>query len=65
MTDEYLIAKGWRRIGKRTNDGGWAHFWDHPDHQPDEHGAFTKTDAVNHQLRIDQGLGCDCVRIPQ
>lgn len=55
---EYLIRNGWRLIGKQ----GSIKYWDHRDHQPDARGAFTTTDAAEHQKIFDKDGWCDCVR---
>lgn len=63
MKDEYLLSKGWRRIGTRRTDAFTVvSYWDHPDHQPDDcRGAFTKSDAEDHQRHLNKGGKCDCV----
>jgi hypothetical protein len=43
--DEYLASKNWRRLNPKANKMQ-PHYWDHPDHQPNLHGAFTTRDAV-------------------
>lgn len=59
-----LIAHGWRRIGTKRHKYGFIHYWDHPDHQPDKHGAFTTTEAQIHQREFEAG-GCDCIKTPE
>lgn len=56
---EYLLNHGWRIIGRT----GGIVYWDHPQHQPDRHGAFTTTDARRHQREYESaGNVCDCIK---
>lgn len=57
---EQLIKNGWRCIGTKRDAYGLMKLWDHPDHQPDKHGAFTTVDAFLHQ-RQSLKEGCDCI----
>lgn len=59
--DELLLSNGWHMIGQKRYEHGTVQYWDHPDHQPDVHGAFTKTDALKHQRRSSK-YGCDCIK---
>ena len=61
-SDSYLRERGWRRIGQRRNQHGVTHYWDHPDHQPLEHGAFTKSSALDHQRTVEKDGICDCIK---
>ena len=54
---EYLSGNGWRCIGWR----GSIRYWDHPNHQPDVRGAFTTTDASEHQKEFEKNGWCNCV----
>lgn len=62
---EYLKSKGWRQIGSEHTEVGEIFYWDHPDHQPDERGAFTTQDAAHHQRKLDRGIQCDCIKQPE
>jgi hypothetical protein len=55
---ERLVLVGWRQIGSR----GSIKFWDHPEHQPAERGAFTTTDALEHQIEVEMNCHCDCIK---
>lgn len=55
-TSEFLANHGWRKIGQT----GGIKYWDHPNHQPDERGAFTTTDAVRHQKDYEKDGVCSC-----
>ena len=63
----YLQQKGWRLVAglKRNIIGIHQAYqaWDHPAHQPDRHGFFTKTAALDHQKMLDENGGvCDCIK---
>ena len=61
MTEnEYLNLNGWRLIGKK-NVPTSVYFWDHPAHQPNKHGAFTQSRAIEHQKMLDKGWRCHCI----
>ena len=57
---EYLSGKGWRCIGRQ----GSIRYWDHPNHQPDMRGAFTTTDAAEHQEEFEKNGWCNCITTP-
>ncbi len=55
MTDDYLISKGWKLVGKqRTGNVGIAHLWSHPEHQKDDGRFYTKHEAQSKQMFIDK-----------
>jgi len=62
INKEFLLSHGWRRISKRN----WVYrgtvYWDHLSHQPNEHGAFTTTEAVKHQKAFNYSGWCDCIK---
>lgn len=64
----YLQQNGWRLVAglKKRNAIGINlayQAWDHPAHQPDRHGFFTKTTALDHQKMLDKNGGiCDCIK---
>ena len=62
-TSTFLIERGWRNIGtaRGHSERTPIKYWDHPNHQPDRHGAFTTTSAAQHQKEADK-YGCDCVK---
>ena len=58
---EYLVSHGWRLVRNvRRAQYSWQ-AWEHPDHQHDRRGFFQKTEALDHQKRIDKGFKCDCL----
>lgn len=59
---KFLAVHGWRLIGSRFNGLIETYYWDHPQHQPDERGAFTTNTAVNHQRMVLKNCGCDCIK---
>lgn len=58
---EFLRAHGWRQIGGSTVNYG-AKYWDHRQHQPDRHGAFTTLSAEKHQQEYMKNGWCDCLK---
>ncbi len=55
MSDDYLISKGWRKIGeKRLEDGGKCHLWAHDDHAKNDGRFYTKGEAQTKQQFIDK-----------
>lgn len=57
----WLRKRGWRLIGKGPRKYGTPNMWDHPDHQPDFHGAFFQSAAIAHQKLADK-YGCNCIK---
>jgi len=58
---EYLISKGWRLVREiKRYPANWQ-AWDHPNHQHSRRGFFQKSEALDHQKRLDKGFRCDCI----
>jgi hypothetical protein len=62
-TEQYLVSKGWTlvRTIRRKHHSGWQ-AWNHPNHQHSSRGFFQKSEALDHQRRLDKGFQCDCIQ---
>ena len=58
---QYLLEKGWKLVATRPNGYGLTQYWDHPNHQPDRRGLFTKTAAEDHQKKVDKYGRSNCL----